>query len=220
MSDIHNHKHTCWNCYGDAPETDYCPSCHRILPLVENIDYFSYLGLKKQLNLDIDDLEKRFYEMSRKYHPDYHTNGDEIEKEISEERTSFLNSAYRILRDPIQRAKYLLQLEWGEIPKEDKKVPPELLMEIMELQEKLQEEKTEEDIGRKKELKKVLNRISDDLKNKLDSMNVELNSLFRKWDDLNEHTAPIELRHSILKEISKNLSIRAYLGTLISTYEN
>jgi molecular chaperone HscB len=215
-----NHKHTCWNCYGEAPETDYCPSCHRILPLVENIDYFSYLGLKKQLNLDIDDLEKRFYEMSRKYHPDYHTNGDEIEKEISEERTSFLNSAYKILRDPIQRAKYLLQLEWGEIPKEDKKVPPELLMEIMELQEKLQEEKIEEDIERKKELKKALTGISDDLKKKLDSMNVELNSLFKKWDDLNEHTAPVEVRHSILKEISKNLSIRAYLGTLISTYEN
>jgi molecular chaperone HscB len=213
-------NHTCWNCHIKAPETDYCPSCHRILPLVEDINYFSYLGLKKQLNLDLDELEKKFYEMSRKYHPDYFTNGDDIEKEISIERTAFLNSAYRILRDPVQRAKYLLQLEWGEIPQEAKKVPPEILMEVMELQEKLQEEKFEKDIEKKKILWDELNHIRMDLKSKLISLNSELDFLFNKWDNLDSSAESEISKSTILKNISKNLSIRAYLSTLISTYEN
>jgi molecular chaperone HscB len=213
-------NHTCWNCHINAPETDYCPSCHRILPLVENINYFSYLGLKKQLKLDLDELEKRFYEMSRKYHPDYFSNGDNIEKEISIERTAFLNSAYKILRDPVQRAKYLLQLEWGEIPMEEKKVPPEILMEVMDLQEKLQEEKFEKDSEKKKILGKELEHIRTDLKHKLESLNSELESLFEKWDSLDSSDESENAKTSILKNLSKNLSIRAYLSTLISTYEN
>jgi molecular chaperone HscB len=214
------HEHNCWNCKQDTVATEYCQSCHKILPLVENVDYFSFLGLKKQLDINLDDLEKKFFDLSRKYHPDYYSNGDEIEKEISIDRSAFLNSAYKILKDPIERAKYLLKLEWGEIPKEDKKVPPEILMEVMELQERLEQEKSEKDPKTKDSFKEELKKIKEDLNNKLENMNSQLHNLFKEWDAQYLRNSTNEEKQSILKNISKNLSIRAYLNTLFTTFDN
>lgn len=211
--DIHN----CWNCHHEVHSIDKCPSCHKILPMVENVDYFSFLGFKKQLNLDLDELEHRFYELSKEYHPDYYSNGSEIEKEISVERSSFLNSAYQVLRDPILRAKYLLRLEWGETSEEKKKIPPEILMEVMELQEKSQEYDQETNDERKTILQNALEEIKIELANKMDGLNSELKNLFIKWDEMLMNNSSLELKQSILKDLNRNLSIRAYLSTLIST---
>jgi molecular chaperone HscB len=215
MSDTH----TCWNCHSQTHTTEYCTSCNKILPLIENIDYFSYLGMKKELNLDLDELENHFYELSRKYHPDYFSNKDENERKISIERTAFLNSAYKILKDPVQRAGYLLKLEWGEIPKEEKKVPPEILMEVMEFQEKIEERKSETDEEKLKILNREVAQIKTDLENHLNDLNIELKSYFESWDKLGGSGSE-ENKKIILKEISKNLSIRAYINTLLSTLEN
>ena len=209
--------HTCWNCHQMVESGDKCPSCHKILPMVEEVDYFSFLGFKKQLNLDLDELEHRFYELSREYHPDYYFNSSEIEKEISLERASFLNSAYQILKDPIQRAKYLLQLEWGEITEEKKKIPPEILMEVMELQEKLLECNSETDPEKKKKCEAEIEQIKLGLLKKMDDLNKELKNLFVKWDENVLNNPSNESKQEILKELNKNLSIRAYLNTLLST---
>jgi molecular chaperone HscB len=211
--DIHN----CWNCKHEVHTVDKCPSCHKILPMVENVDYFSYLGFKKQLNLNLDELEHRFFELSKEYHPDYFSNGSEVEKEISMERASFLNSAYKVLKDPISRAKYLLKLEWGEVSEDKKKVPPEILMEVMALQEKIEEITSEIDNNKKDELNTEIEEIRVELENKMKGLNSELKNLFIKWDGLLSGNTSTEVKQSILKEINKNLSIRAYLGTLIST---
>lgn len=209
--------HTCWNCHHTVDSGDKCPTCHKILPMVEDVDYFSFLGFKKQLNLDLDELEHRFYELSREYHPDYYSNGSEIEKEISLERASFLNSAYQILKDPIQRAKYLLQLEWGEVPEEKKKIPPEILMEVMELQEKLVECNSETDPEKKKKCEAEIEQIKSGLLKKMVDLNAQLKNLFIKWDENVLNNPSNESKQEILKELNKNLSIRAYLNTLLST---
>lgn len=209
--------HTCWNCHHEVNTGDKCPSCHKILPMIENVDYFSFLGFKKQLNLDLDELEHRFYELSREYHPDYYSNSNEIEKEISLERASFLNSAYQILKDPIQRAKYLLKLEWGEISEDKKKIPPEILMEVLELQEKMTEYNAEQDPEKKKLYQNELDKIKQGLYNKMEELNEELKNLFVKWDELVLNNSDPETKQNILKSLNKNLSIRAYLNTLLST---
>lgn len=207
----------CWNCKHEVSTLDKCPSCHKILPMVENVNYFSFLGFKKQLNLDLDELEHRFFELSKEYHPDYFSNGSEVEKEISMERASFLNSAYKVLKDPISRAKYLLKLEWGEVSEDKKRVPPEILMEVMELQEKIETITSESDNNRKDELNTEVEGIKIELENKMKGLNSELKNLFIKWDGSLSGNTLTDEKQSILKEINKNLSIRAYLGTLIST---
>jgi molecular chaperone HscB len=98
------------------------------------MDYFEFLDLPRNLDLDAKDLEKRFYALSRQLHPDLHSRKSPAEREQAEESTAVLNDAYRTLRDPIARAEYLLKLEGFDIGEQTTKdVPPELLEEVFEL---------------------------------------------------------------------------------------
>lgn len=103
-------------------------------------DYFQCLGLPQKLLIDRADLEKRFYERSRQWHPDRHARKSEPERRLAEQASARLNDAYRTLREPVARAEYLLALH-GLDKKEQKSanVPPELLEEVFELNMALEE---------------------------------------------------------------------------------
>src|SRR5439155_24586708 len=115
--------------------------CRKILPLGRRApDYFAFLGLPRKLNVGAGDLEQRFRALSRQFHPDYFYNATPAERRASLERSSYLNDAYRTLKNPIARVAYLLDLE-GCAPKSaeeaSKKVPPALLEEVFALNEEL-----------------------------------------------------------------------------------
>jgi len=95
------------------------------------MNYFDFFGLPHKLNLDLKDLESRFYALSKQWHPDRFARANAEQRRISEDATATLNDGYRTLRDPIARAEYLLKehgLTGGE-----QKIPPELLEEVFEL---------------------------------------------------------------------------------------
>jgi len=71
-------------------------------------DYFAFFGLPQKLTLSTSDLQTRFYSLSRQFHPDRFARRAPAEQEYALNATAFLNDAYRVLRDPIQRAEYLL----------------------------------------------------------------------------------------------------------------
>lgn len=103
-------------------------------------DFFEFLELPRNLAIDSKDLEKRFYALSRKFHPDVHARKSQQERERAEVSAAVLNDAYRTLRDPIQRAQYLLKIEGFDIGEQGTKdVPPELLEEVFELNEAIEE---------------------------------------------------------------------------------
>src|SRR6476661_8336254 len=107
----------CRDCGGGAPiDAHFCPQCTKILSLGRHGDYFAFMGLSRQLNLDAAELERRFRTLSRQFHPDFFYNATTGERRASLERSSYLNDAYRTLRDPIARLEYLLQIE-GLVPK-------------------------------------------------------------------------------------------------------
>jgi len=103
-------------------------------------NYFDFFGLPHKLNLDHQDLEARFYALSRQWHPDRFARGTAEQRRISEEATATLNDGYRTLKEPISRAEYLLK-EYGFDIGEQKSnhVPPELLEEVFELNMALEE---------------------------------------------------------------------------------
>src|SRR5580698_10374859 len=104
------------------------------------MDYFEFLDLPRNLAIDLKDLEKRFYALSRQLHPDLHSRKSPEEREQSLESTAILNDAYRTLREPIARAEYLLKLEGFDIGEQTTKdVPPELLEEVFELNMAIEE---------------------------------------------------------------------------------
>ena len=65
-------------------------------------DYFSFFGLPRKLELDEAELEREFYALSRKLHPDVYSRASAREQAWSLEKTSQLNDAYRTLKDPIR----------------------------------------------------------------------------------------------------------------------
>src|SRR5438552_14724663 len=144
--------HTCWSC-GSMRAAHFCESCGKVQPPVP-VDYFTFFGLPPKLHVDVPALEKSFYELSRKLHPDLNARARSQEQEWSMEQSSLLNDAYRTLKDPIKRTEYLLQLEGVELEEQSKNatetarasgeikkqvVPPDLLEEVFELNMQLEE---------------------------------------------------------------------------------
>ena len=110
---------------------------------MSGMDYFEVFGLPRRLRIDTADLQRRFYDLSRRCHPDFHQAAPAEEQARALEASARLNAAYRALRDPIARVDYLVRLEEGRETKEGAgvkpKAPPELLEEMFEIQEALQD---------------------------------------------------------------------------------
>ena len=134
---------TCWSC-GTMRAVHFCSACGKVQPPMP-VDYFTFFALPRKLNLDVALLEREFYELSRKLHPDLSARADKREQEWSLEQSSLLNDAYRTLKDPIKRTEYLLRLEGVELEEQSKSatekaratgemkkqvVPPDLLEEV------------------------------------------------------------------------------------------
>ena len=135
--------HTCWRC-GQTSEEDseaaslFCKFCNSLQRPV--VDYYAFFGLEKTLTIDTDELQRRYYMLSRQLHPDRFTRATDTERNFSLEATSILNDGYRVLRDPVQRAEYILKESGFDIGEQrSKDVPPELLEEVFELNMALDE---------------------------------------------------------------------------------
>lgn len=101
-------------------------------------DYFAVFGLPRALAVDADALQRRFYELSRRHHPDFHQGASAEAQGEALATSALVNRAYRALRDPLARVEYLVALEGGG--RAEKPRPPmDLLEEMMEVQEGLVE---------------------------------------------------------------------------------
>ncbi len=99
-----------------------------------NSGYFELFDLPRKLWIEMGALEQKFLQLSWKFHPDNFVNASEQERELSLQRSSELNDAYRVLRDPVARVEYLLGIEGARKEGEHKQqAPPELLEEVFEL---------------------------------------------------------------------------------------
>jgi molecular chaperone HscB len=103
-------------------------------------DYFAVFGLDRRLKINESELQRKFYELSRQYHPDRFAGAPPAEQEYALDMTALLNDAYRVLKDPVKRAEYLLKREGFDIGEQrSNNVPPELLEEVFELNMMLEE---------------------------------------------------------------------------------
>ena len=99
--------------------------------------YFEIFGLPVQLKVDKADLPKRFFELSRKFHPDFYANATPSEQQRALEITANLNKAFKTFQNEDDTIKYVLQLK-GLLEEEEKyQLPPDFLMEVLEINEQL-----------------------------------------------------------------------------------
>jgi molecular chaperone HscB len=191
---------TCWSCLRELEDSGhFCRHCGKLQPPLES-DYFSFFGLQRRLNIDLPSLEKDFYRLSRRLHPDMFARSSPGEQQWSTQKTSLLNDAYRTLRDPIARTEYLLELEGVKLEeqsraatdearahgKEKQQVaPPDLLEEVFELNMQLEEMRMGKKMGEHDaQVAKDLENAKARFEQMLNSSNDELQKLWNEWDQV------------------------------------
>jgi molecular chaperone HscB len=171
-------------------------------------NFYDFFGFDRKLQLDTSVLQKRFYELSRQWHPDRFTRKSAGEQAQALEATSVLNDGYRTLRDPVKRAEYLLTEEGFPIGEQrSKDVPPELLEEVFELNMMLEELKGGDESARPQLEGAKANFL--ELRSSVDS---DLENLFAKYDAV---PAESETAKQALNEIRGVLNRRRYIENLI-----
>ena len=194
------------------------------------MDYFEFFELPRKLTLDIVALEKQFYTMSRRLHPDRFTAKTLAEQEVALAQSSLLNDAYRTLKDPILRMQYLLKLEGVELEEQSKAateaarasgvekkqvVPPELLEEVFELNMQLQEMRAANQMGEDEpELRRDLMTAKDAFDAKMVETQAELEGLWTVWDagvDAEDEAERARAKEAMVELLNK----RSYLRNLV-----
>jgi molecular chaperone HscB len=196
---------SCWNCGKSVEEVHFCEACRSLQPPATN--YYDFFGLEHKLNLDLEDLEKRFYTLSRRLHPDVYFRRSEQERQYSLDASAILNDGYRVLRNPVTRAEYLLAEEgFDSAGRKSQNVPPELLEEVFDLNESLEEFRQGDESVRPQ-----VEAAERHLFEKREEIDRELESKFEEYDRTKSR--------DILMEIQGLLNKRQYIRNLIEEIE-
>jgi molecular chaperone HscB len=194
------------------------------------MDYFEFFQLPPKLVLDTAALEKNFYALSRKLHPDRFASKPANEQAAALAESSLLNDAYRTLKDPIARTEYLLKLEGVELEEQSKAateaartsgiakkqiVPPDLLEEAFELNMQLEEMRAAKKMGENDpQLRKDLLSAKASFDAKMAETQAELEGLWAKWDagiDADDAAAKTSAKDAMVALLNR----RSYLRNLV-----
>jgi len=103
-------------------------------------DYFALFGLPRRYRIDTKALDEAYRSLQSAVHPDRFVNAGETERRLSMQSSARVNEAYRALRDPVDRAQYLLSLQGIDAPAEtDNALPFEFLEEQLERREAVEQ---------------------------------------------------------------------------------
>ncbi|WP_263410496.1 Fe-S protein assembly co-chaperone HscB [Terriglobus tenax] len=193
-------------------------------------DYFEFFSLPRHLHVDTAALEKQFYTLSRKLHPDRFASKPAAEQEEALRQSSLLNDAYRTLKESIARTEYLLALEGVQLEEQSRAAtdaakaagtakkqvaPPELLEEAFELNMQLEEMKMNKQMGDDDpQLRKDLETAKTNFEGMLASAQSELESLWSVWDaavDANDEAAKTKARDAMVALLNR----RSYARNLV-----
>ena len=111
------------------------------------MNYFEFYGFPESFDIDADLLKKKFYTISKQYHPDFYANEDDAKQQEILELSTLNNKAYQTLADPDKRLEYILRshnlLAEGAKPQ----LPSDFLMEMMDINERMMEVDDETELG-------------------------------------------------------------------------
>ena len=184
-------------------------------------DHFSLFALPRKLWIEMSTLEKKFLELSWKLHPDKFVNASPEEQETSLKRSSELNDAYRVLRDPVTRVEYLLEIEGMRKEGEHKQqAPPELLEEVFELNESLDQLREAKTSG--SDLASLKSRLESEersFQEKLREVDAQLQETAKQWDAAIDAKAGDNDRKAIMVRLNELLNRRSYIRNLVTNVQ-
>jgi molecular chaperone HscB len=191
-----------------------------IEPFPPGTDYFTALGLPRRLQIDLRELERRYHDLSRRFHPDFFQTAPTRERLTSLQNSALINKAYRILRDPLTRAEYLAQLEAGTGTEIKAEAPQALFEEILELNELLSDYRLG-DPDDQSALRPQLEAKEQEFRSEYEALERRLTEdLFRQWDEGIDAGGLLEDRKSaLLADIRRIIGNRAYLRRVLGNLE-
>ncbi len=170
------YPHRCSKCNAQMFSPVVCQSCQTLFDIERDVDYFTMFGFERKFDIDSEELEKRFIELSRLVHPDFHSNDVDNVMMLSMQITSELNQAYETLSDPIKRAEYLLALSGGPDAEKDKSTPEELLPYILHLRESFEFAQAQDDKAKTDEIRQSIKVLKEQTEQRIFQLARELNS--------------------------------------------
>jgi molecular chaperone HscB len=227
-------KLVCWSC-GSENDADaqFCANCAKLQPYTAT-DYFAFFGLPRRFQLDTPALEKEFYRLSRKFHPDLYARAGADEQRWSLEQSSVLNDAWRTLRDPLRRTEYLLGLAGIRLEEQSRDasdkaaesgtakqqvVPPDLLEEVFELNMQLEEMRMARASGADDpETRGSLEAAKQNFDTQMKSAERDLQRLWSEWDDAAE-TGDGNTQQAAQQKMVDLLNRRSYIRNLLRDVE-
>jgi len=215
----------CWSCGAALPGAEtFCEMCGKVQPPAKETEYFAVFGLPRKLHIDLPSLERSFYRLSRRLHPDVYAQASPKEQQWSLEQTSLLNDAYRTLKSPISRTEYLLALEGVVLeagksedgkPK-DSRVPPDMLEEVFELNMQLEEMRMNRKMGEDDpQLRSDLEKARVEFESQLAASDNSLEVLWTRWDATIDGDSGDSDKDKIKDEIVALLDRRRYIRNLV-----
>jgi len=206
----------CWSCGHEVVDGQpFCGSCGKV-QAPRDANYFGIFGLPQKLDLDVLALEKQFYRYSRKLHPDVHARASQQEQEWSLAQASLLNDAYRTLKNPLERTRYLLKLEGVQFEEaRGSKVPADLLEEVFELNMQLEELRQHRKMGEDDpQLRRDLEAAKNQFAGQLSLLDEQVRARWSAWDAAWEQND--EAKKTAAKEaMTALLQRRSYLQNLV-----
>ncbi|MGD8570978.1 MAG: Fe-S protein assembly co-chaperone HscB [Gammaproteobacteria bacterium] len=140
-------------------------------------DYFSLFGLQQSYDLDLADLSQRYRNLQNTVHPDKFASASAQERRLSVQQSALINEAYQTLRNPLNRANYMLQLRGIDLSGDTgASMDSEFLMQQMQLREELEQVRSTADAT------KLLS-VAHEIEQAIDAYTTSISELFAKDEE-------------------------------------
>ncbi|XP_036383071.1 iron-sulfur cluster co-chaperone protein HscB [Megalops cyprinoides] len=195
---------SCWKCGVPVHLTPafFCPACKVIQAPEEHANYFDIMDCDKSFALDTQRLQKRYLHLQRSLHPDNFSRKTQKEQEYSEIQSALVNKAYKTLLKPLSRGLYMLELGGVHLEEgTDISADPGFLLEIMEINERLEETQTKEEV----------NGIGSSIQGRVEDLIEKINASFKKGDLQSAKVLIVEMKYfaNIQEKVKERLSVMA-----------
>jgi len=169
------------------------------------MNYFELFEIPVSMKIDKGSLRRKFYQLSREYHPDHTAGSTEAQQEDALRMTELVNTAYKTLNDDHERIGYLLRLKNVLSANENHQMPQDFLMQMMDINEAVDDLQSEFDQERYQALCAYLDKLEN-------LLNIQFEINAEKFDNQEDRSQTLEnikdyyLKSKYLLRIRENLS--------------
>ncbi|WP_343189943.1 Fe-S protein assembly co-chaperone HscB [Buchnera aphidicola] len=160
------------------------------------MNYFKIFNIKENFKIDYKKLSRNFYKLQKKFHPDMNIKNIKYGK-TEKNKSVEINNGYKILKNPIKRAEYIIKINNLKIFKKKEICTTKFLIYIFKLNKKI--EKIKKSKKYKKEKKQLLKNIKK--KKHMYYKKIYINIKNKKWEKSKNILTKLKFIKKIISKI-------------------